>query len=292
MIKKVCILVLAFSLMLSVGVFVSADSPIQVSVDGVLIEFDVAPFRQDDRTLVPLRAIAEALDVYLHWDGENQTIFYFNNQGVAHLLTIGSNIVEVGAAAGIDPELVPIDVPPMIVNDRTFVPVRFIAESFSADVDWDQDTQTVIIASASTSGATEQVFGLDGWWRVNTTAETLRTVADSRSSVLAAGVTSYINFWGETDVLVHAYIIMLWGETRFQREIYVVDMTEEFFNGTEPMEGTFHVVASRLALRSGPIYPVRMMREEAGGNIFLWFPDLVAAGLYYISPNRTPRLVP
>ncbi|MCL2838318.1 MAG: copper amine oxidase N-terminal domain-containing protein [Oscillospiraceae bacterium] len=39
------------------------------------------------------------------------------------------------------------DVPAQIINDRTFVPLRFISEFFGATVEWDEDTQTVIITT-------------------------------------------------------------------------------------------------------------------------------------------------
>jgi hypothetical protein len=54
-------------------------------------------------------------------------------------LQIDSNIINVN---GTDVE---IDVPAMITDDRTFVPVRAVSESFGCDVDWDGETKTVII---------------------------------------------------------------------------------------------------------------------------------------------------
>ena len=42
-------------------------------------------------------------------------------------------------------EKITLDVPPQVVNDRTLVPARAVAESFGADVKWDGSTRTVII---------------------------------------------------------------------------------------------------------------------------------------------------
>ncbi|MCL2837729.1 MAG: copper amine oxidase N-terminal domain-containing protein, partial [Oscillospiraceae bacterium] len=47
--------------------------------------------------------------------------------------------------AFVNADIVDLDVPAMIYNDRTLVPLRFIAEASGANVEWDEDTQTVII---------------------------------------------------------------------------------------------------------------------------------------------------
>ena len=44
-----------------------------------------------------------------------------------------------------DNETVFLDVPPSIINDRTCLPIRAVAEAFGAKVDWDDKTKTVII---------------------------------------------------------------------------------------------------------------------------------------------------
>jgi len=74
--KKVLSVCLAVALMLSLFVVpVSADVPeITVLLNGEAIEFDVPPQIIDNRTMVPLRAISEALDAKVEWDEQTQTI--------------------------------------------------------------------------------------------------------------------------------------------------------------------------------------------------------------------------
>jgi len=145
--KKTVYLLLAF-LLVATPLTANAQNDITVVVNGNVVCFDVPPFIYEGRTMVPLRTIAEALNAYIMWIEETQNVFYFNNDGVPYSLTIGSNIVEVDRRAGVEPRLVKIDVPPMIVNNRTFIPLRFIAESFNTNVYWHGETSTVYIENA------------------------------------------------------------------------------------------------------------------------------------------------
>jgi len=114
------------------------ETQISVVVNGSTLDLDVPPYLLDGRTLVPLRAIFEALGVVVDWDPEEQTI-QATGGGTDVVLMIGSNIM---FRNGVTSE---IDVPPMIINQRTLVPARVIAESFGAGVDWDPTTNTVTI---------------------------------------------------------------------------------------------------------------------------------------------------
>ena len=112
-----------------------------VKVDGEQVQFEVQPFIQDARTMVPLRAVAEMLDVEIDWDGEERSITYVNHAGVTFILIIDRAYVEVRGLvtedfSAAEAELVVLDAPPVIVEGRTFVPLRFIAESFGIDVDF------------------------------------------------------------------------------------------------------------------------------------------------------------
>ena len=113
---------------------------IRVFVDGVQLVFDQPPIIQNGRTLVPLRGIFEALGAHVTWDGPTQTVTAIK-PGVVISLRIGSNILVRNNVN------ITLDVPAQILNGRTLVPVRAIAESFGADVLWDGPTYTVVITS-------------------------------------------------------------------------------------------------------------------------------------------------
>ena len=112
------------------------------SPDGEPLSFDVPPLIEDNRVLVPLRAIAEAMGATVQWDDVQQVI----------TVARGNRLVGVsvgGLRAIVDGEPVYLDVPPRILHDRTLVPVRFIAQAFGAIVGWDEQTRTVTITSGS-----------------------------------------------------------------------------------------------------------------------------------------------
>jgi hypothetical protein len=92
---------------------------------------DVAPLIVDGYTMVPLRFIAEALDASVAWNGSTRTVT-ITQKTQTLTLTIGQ------ASAGMP-------VAPQIVNDRTVVPVAYIARAFESTVNWYEETRTVEI---------------------------------------------------------------------------------------------------------------------------------------------------
>lgn len=118
---------------------------ITVMLDGKKIEFDVEPILVKDRTMVPMRAIFEALGAKVDWDDDKQTAFGMNANTVV-AFQIDNNKMQKSSVDG-KSETIELDVPAMLVNDRTLVPLRAISESFGNKVDWVDETQTVIITS-------------------------------------------------------------------------------------------------------------------------------------------------
>jgi hypothetical protein len=115
-----------------------AQPTIKVTLNGTELQFDQPPMVLEGRTLVPLRAIFEALGSTVVWNGDTQTVIA-QKDDITISLTIGSNILVKNG------ENIKLDVPAQLVNGRTLVPARAVAESFGAKVDWDEKTQTVIL---------------------------------------------------------------------------------------------------------------------------------------------------
>ncbi|ACV64399.1 copper amine oxidase domain protein [Desulfofarcimen acetoxidans DSM 771] len=112
----------------------------KVILDGNQLSFDVSPTIENDRTLVPLRTIFEALGADVNWNGTTQTV------------TATKDNVEVKLQIGVKTAYkngspVTLDVPAKIMNDRTVVPLRFVSEAFGSNVAWDASTQTITITS-------------------------------------------------------------------------------------------------------------------------------------------------
>ena len=114
------------------------QAEIAVKLNGKWMEFDVNPVIMNDRTLVPFRAIFEALGCAVSWDDENQTAIGTRN-GLKIELPIGKNVAYVSGNAK------ELDQPAVLINERTLVPLRFVSEALGANVNWVDETQSVII---------------------------------------------------------------------------------------------------------------------------------------------------
>lgn len=110
----------------------------KVFVGGKAVTFDVPPRIESGRTLVPVRAIMEALGATVEWNGAKRTVTV-TRPGVKIVLTIGSR------NALVNGRTVRLDVPARIVNDRTIIPLRFMSERLGEKVTWDPATRTVYI---------------------------------------------------------------------------------------------------------------------------------------------------
>lgn len=108
-------------------------------VGGVAKVMDVAPYIKDSRTYVPMRYLGEILGAEVVWDDAARTVTLTRGDDVV-VFTIGS------ASYTVNGEAKTADVAPEIVNSRTMLPARFVAEAFGAVVGWDPGTQTVLIS--------------------------------------------------------------------------------------------------------------------------------------------------
>ncbi len=140
--KKIIALLLSLTLTISLAfVPVSAEeTPVQVMLDGQYITFDVAPATINDRTMVPVRAIFEALGAIVAWLPETNTVLSTLNTTEIRLTINDATLYKNGTA-------IPLDVPAQIVDGRTLVPVRAISEAYNCQVGWNQKNRTVVIFS-------------------------------------------------------------------------------------------------------------------------------------------------
>ena len=119
------IVVLTLSLFLcSVGLAMAAAPAIYVNGNALVSENPAVI--ENDRTLLPLRVIFEALGQQVDWHADDRSI------------TSGNIWLQIdNPVATVNGENVNLDVPAKIINDLTYVPLRFIAESLDKDVIWD-----------------------------------------------------------------------------------------------------------------------------------------------------------
>lgn len=102
-----------------------------ILVNGRHLANDVAPVIVSNRTLVPIRVVTETLGGTAEWDAKDKTVT-LNIDGKTIEMTVGVTLEKYGVA-------------PVIMNDRTYVPIRFVAEELGATVDWTAETQTITI---------------------------------------------------------------------------------------------------------------------------------------------------
>lgn len=122
---------------------VKADD-ISIVVNGQKIETETPAVIVNDRTLVPLRAVSEALGCDVSWNEDTKgitltdgTSLYFTWIGRDHVFKTTSKELEDTAV---------LDAPPVIMNDFTMVPLRAISEMFGAQVEWKAETSTVSVS--------------------------------------------------------------------------------------------------------------------------------------------------
>lgn len=118
---------------------------ITVTVNGVQVVFDQPPIAENNRVLVPVRAIFEAMGAEVTWNQASMTAFAVRGDTTV-AIQIGNRTMYRGQTA------VNLDVPAKALNGRTLVPVRAVSEAFNADVDWDSARNRVVI---SISGSTQ-----------------------------------------------------------------------------------------------------------------------------------------
>lgn len=138
--RKLSLLLSTILVASAISIPVTANDDISIVVSGSEIECDQPPVIVDGRTLVPLRAITEAVGGQVDWDSATKTVTITKDDS-SFSLEIGKTTVK------LDDSKIEADVPAQIINERTMVPLRLIAEAFGFDVDWDSDSKTVTISS-------------------------------------------------------------------------------------------------------------------------------------------------
>ncbi|WP_373229813.1 copper amine oxidase N-terminal domain-containing protein [Cohnella sp.] len=111
---------------------------IKLYVNGEEPDFETAPFVRSGKTLVPFRAISEALNADVSWNKEERSVSV-TRDGITVKLFIDSK------TAYVDGKPITLDVPAAIVKGSTVVPVRFVSEALKAAVKWEPESESVVI---------------------------------------------------------------------------------------------------------------------------------------------------
>ena len=129
------------------GSFLYEKRPITLNLDGeILPEADMPPIILDNRTFVPVRHVLEAMGAVVDFHGEHQRIMiaFGDSMIVMHIGQYYFNL---------DDAVLYMDVAPQIINDRTLVPVSFIANALGFEVYWENETATVYLTAPQAPAA-------------------------------------------------------------------------------------------------------------------------------------------
>ncbi len=113
-----------------------------INIDGETVPIDESnsvPYVENGRTMMPVRGIAEAIGADVSYDDKEQTVTLASSETIV-LMTIGLDEMEVNG------ETVALLNAPEIVNERTMLPVRDVAEALYCEVEWVQETETAVFS--------------------------------------------------------------------------------------------------------------------------------------------------
>ncbi len=143
-------LIMVIALFILVGPLldsVSADTGVRsplVILNGKQLEFEVPPTIENNRTMVPLRAIFESMGAKVDWNSTTLVITATKGD-ITVIMPLNSS------APTVNGRVYNLEVPAKIVNNRTLAPLRFVGEAFGGKVTWDAKTGNIIINSSETT---------------------------------------------------------------------------------------------------------------------------------------------
>jgi hypothetical protein len=139
-----CVLLSATMLLGGVSAVYGGEKSISLQINGSEISAEVPPTVIDGRTMVPVRAIFEAVGANIDFNAETKTITAKKGDTTVKM-TVGANAVTVNNKE------VQLDAPVVIVNGRTLAPARFVAETFGYTVQWDSENKIVEITGGEST---------------------------------------------------------------------------------------------------------------------------------------------
>ena len=182
--KRIISLLSALALTAQIVPCALADSDAKVYVNDTEIVTDSPVIIENDRTLVPVRAISEYLDYAVDWDSDTQTVVISKNITTLKFMIGNSEaIFEFRFYDGTANSNVSLEVAPQIINDTTYIPLSDFESAFHFDIDWDDNNKEIHITCCKQGDFSQLIkFGIisdddlnkDGYITV---AEALNTIS-------------------------------------------------------------------------------------------------------------------
>lgn len=124
-----------------------ATNEIKLILDGQDITASAQPVIQNNRTLVPIRFVAEQLGAQVKWNGDDWTV-KIEKDGSLVFLKINSHLV---SYQNNEKTYSLCDVPPTIINEKTYVPLRLVSNALGVEIQWDQANKIINMDSDKTA---------------------------------------------------------------------------------------------------------------------------------------------
>lgn len=140
----ILVLLMAVALFSFWDVSALAEENIKVYVNNEIINFDTEPVIENNRTLVPIRAITEAMGCNVEWN-DKRSEAVISNLDETITIKIGGKQIFVRDNFTNETVSIEIDVSAKLHNDRTYVPLRAISEGFGANVLWNDKNSSAMI---------------------------------------------------------------------------------------------------------------------------------------------------
>lgn len=164
--------------------FANNAKKIEIVLNNEIVKMDTEPFLKDNRTFVPVRFISEKLGFKVDWDEKAQLVTITNNDKKIEL-TIGNK------EAKVDGKAATIDVAPLLKDNRTFVPLRFISENFGVKTGWDAKSYRVLLETKKSDGLNLTVEEKEYYDMAKSLEEDLKIKFDEMKSYLFENASKY-----------------------------------------------------------------------------------------------------
>lgn len=142
---------MGFILNISTPITGYAGDNIKLLIDQQQVKVAPAPVIQNGRTLVPVRLVSENLGAVVNWNEESRTVHIVKgNRSV--LLRVDNRLVDFSENGTTTYSLC--DVPPKLIENRTFVPLRLVSNALGVSVNWEGNSRTISVDSSVPVGFT------------------------------------------------------------------------------------------------------------------------------------------
>ena len=148
--RKLIVSMFAAVIVLVMPAAIFADESISLTIDGAVQSFDVSLRLIDDRLMLPLRAVLEALDSSVEWDEDTQSIIAATHVGDVVVFTVDEYTVSVNDT------ILSIEVPPMVVDGTMMVQSGVLALAMNLQMEWDAESRTLAVETPLLSIDTEE----------------------------------------------------------------------------------------------------------------------------------------